>query len=470
MTNKQDDIVRDDIVKRVMRYRRNPVLFAEEVLCVTLTNYQKEVLMSMVDNMLTAWHSGHSCGKTFLSSVAVMWFLFCFFQSRIVTTASVWRQVEKQLWPEIHKRVNSANLDLIGFSREFIDLQKTKLYIKDPSLMGDRTWFATGESAAEEGKMEGFHEKHILFIVDEGKLVSREMYLAIMSCLTTEHSRMLVISTPPVSASPCYFRSICEGKVPGFKVFHTSGLDSPYVEENWVKEIKRAGGGTSSALYRAKVLGEFSNALATDSVFSPNLVDNIFNAELEPSDPVVMGVDVARFGDDMSVVAVRHGPVISRIEAWQGLDLKYTASRVLDIAREEQPSAINIDVIGYGAGPMDNIAVEGAYIDGINFTSLPSDYGRFHNLRAEAYFNLQRLMEEGKVSVAQLEDESIYGEYLAADLLAQTYSYDIRDRIILTPKTKIRTSMGRSPDFSDAVVMAFIGDELTGGDGGGFIF
>ena len=91
-------------------WRANPVMFAKDVLNVELDPLQQEILMALPDNDRLAVRSGNGPGKTFLSSIAALWFFCCFYLSAVITTAPTWPQVELLLWKEIRDNISRSDL------------------------------------------------------------------------------------------------------------------------------------------------------------------------------------------------------------------------------------------------------------------------------------------------------------------------------------------------------------------------
>lgn len=445
-----------ELATRIIRYRYDPVAFVREVIGVEeIYDYQAKVLRALASQprVKIAWRAGRGVGKSSLCAWAVLWHTFLFYESRTVTTASNWRQVERILWPEIHKWESRVDYSRLGFERSSIDVQKIGLIVADQ-------WFARGESSNDPQKLEGFHADHILFIVDEAKLVSRETFHSIEGSLTTSYAKQLVVSTPPRSAKGCYFKDIFQHRVPGYILFHTSGLDSPIVDKKWAKSI------TDPVEYQTQVLGEFVDDMGdVMRVFDPQKLDEAINRELDDIYPVVMGVDIARAGSDLTVVMVRRGQTIgTRIESWGQQPLTYTEGRIKEIAREENPAVINIDVIGYGAGIYDNMLEEGEFsVEEINFRAKAPDSTRYANMRAFAYADLANKIANGTRSLPN-------DEKLLRDLSAQVFDIDRLGRKIIVPKELIRKELGYSPDFGDAAVLCSLETEYDDSSGGGFMF
>jgi hypothetical protein len=197
---------------------------------------------------------------------------------------------------------------------------------------------------------------------------------------------------------------------------------------------------------------------AFDSFIPPQLVLRARKENnLEAYGPLILGVDVARFGPDATCCAWRRGRVITKIEKRRGLSTMEVAGWIGELIREEKPARVNIDVGGLGAGVVDRLLEQnyGELIGSINFGSSPivpppldeqgKPSGGPKNRRAEMYSNLKKLLE-GRFS---LPDSNA----LQSDLCAPGYSYDSSSKLVLESKIDIKKRLGMSPDEGDAVAL-----------------
>lgn len=135
--------------KRIPEYRKNPVLFAREVLKFEPDEWQKEALMDLAADSKVAIKSGQGVGKTSLEAVALLWFLCCFPFPRIVATAPTKQQLHDVLWSEVSKWQSRSPL-----LSEILKWTKTYIY-----MVGyEKRWFAVARTATKPENMQGFHE------------------------------------------------------------------------------------------------------------------------------------------------------------------------------------------------------------------------------------------------------------------------------------------------------------------------
>lgn len=163
--------------------------------------------------------------------------------------------------------------------------------------------------------------------------------------------------------------------------------------------------------------------------------------------PLVLGVDIARFGDDATTIAIRKGLVAYKPLRYKGLDNMQIANIVAGLIQEHKPRAVFIDA-GRGEGVIDRLRQMGyRHIIEVPFGSKASKPERFVNKRAEMWYEMSQWIKQG----GSLPDDGS----LRADLATPTYSFDTRGRIVLESKDKIKERLGHSPDKGDALALTF---------------
>ena len=115
--------------KKLPIYRREPVIFAREVLLFEPDEWQKDTLQDLAVNPKVAVKSGQGVGKTGVEAVALLWFLSCFPYPRVVATAPTKQQLHDVLWSEISKWMSKSPL-----LSEILKWTKTYIYMVGASL------------------------------------------------------------------------------------------------------------------------------------------------------------------------------------------------------------------------------------------------------------------------------------------------------------------------------------------------
>lgn len=432
----------------VARCRRDPLFFSAHVLGGDQPwRRQADILLALRDAPRVAVRSGHGVGKTWIAARAAIWFLYAHPHSIVLTTAPTHRQVRSILWAEIRRQVRSSRVPLGG------GLTETRLGLDDD-------WFALGLSTDEPERFQGYHAEHLLLIFDEAPGVSPEIYEAARGLLTSRHARMLLIGNPTAPAGPFYdaFRS------PGWRTIHIACAHCPNVREDrviyprlvtaeWVAAQREEWGETSPA-YRSRVLGEFPVEADTRLIPLPWI-----HAAQERSDrihaaggPRRMGVDVARFGGDHTVLLVADERRVIEVQALSKLSTMETAGRVIAFAERYHVASqhVAIDDSGVGGGVTDRLRELGRPVIAVQAAASPASR-HFANRRAELFWRLRESLNPASPTPCAIPPRF---QRLAGELARIGYRFNSRGRILIDSKDDIRARLGHSPDRADAFALA----------------
>ena len=444
-----------------IEYLLDPGLWVREVLGHTPWEKQVEILESVRDNKVTAVKSCHAAGKSFIAADACLWFLYNHPQSIVITTAPTDRQVYGILWKEIRA----------GFQRAKVKLPGECL---TQELKINEDWFAMGFTSPEHAgdKFQGFHAPYILVIADESSGVSEDIFDAIDGVLTSDDSRLLMIGNPLKcsgrfykefsSASRASKITVSAYDTPNFTRFGiteqdivkgtweekvTGNLPSPYlVTPGWVADsVKRWS--TDSPLYFSKVLAQFpSNG---DNTLIPlRWIEAAVTRILDEGEPVQLGVDVARFGGDETVIMFRKGPTARILKVLPMSDTMQTAGEIIFSMRETRSSLAKIDSVGVGAGVYDRLKEQKIKVAEMQSGSAAQDKERYANARAEWWWSLRSRFESGDIAIPDDEE-------LVSQLADIRYKINSRGQIQIESKEDMKRRGGSSPDRADALMLAF---------------
>lgn len=201
---------------------------------------------------------------------------------------------------------------------------------------------------------------------------------------------------------------------------------------------------------RQELLCDFT-ASASDVVIPIDLVSAAAERELTERDvegqPVILGVDVARFGDDRTVLCVRQGLWTRDVRTFTGLSTMEVANRVIDCINQYRPQAVFIDAGAMGAGVIDRLRQLQYQVSEVNFGEAALSTDRYANIRAEMYFKCRDWLTSGGALPKNAE--------LKTELSTVEYKFNPSGRIILEPKEKLKERTGKSPDLADALVLTF---------------
>lgn len=232
-----------------------------------------------------------------------------------------------------------------------------------------------------------------------------------------------------------------------YPVTQTAALDE--------EEVNRLKDELSENAFRQELLCDFS-AASDDNLMQ---MDEVLAAMERKSDPdaatawpLVIGVDVARFGDDATVFFPRQGPYAYQPEVLRKLSNVEVAHHLAAYVFERKPAMICIDQ-GQGTGVIDLIRELLHHRPEISIVEIP--FGsralqaeKFVNRRAEMWTRIRDYIRSGGSLPKSTQ--------LLAELCAPTYSYDGQGRIKLEPKEEIKARLdGKSTDMADALALTF---------------
>ena len=441
----------EELARQMKRYITDPAAFVVNVLDAHPDKWQEEALQAIGTQPRISVRSGHGVGKTAFEAWCVSWFLFTRPFPKIPCTAPTQQQLFDILWPEISKWLKRSPL-----LDELFEWQKTKVVMKE---MPER-WFATARTASKPENMAGFHEEHLLFICDEASGIDDSIYETIEGALTTTDAKLILCGNPTKN-SGIFKRSFFEDR----ELYWTkkvSCFDAARVADEYSQRLIKQYG-MDSDVVRVRVLGEFPKA-EPDGLIPLELVEAAMmrdaDMEADPETMLEIGADIARFGDDETIIVPRIGGKVLGLHHFTKQDLMTTCGKVLSITKgamkdyAKPHATIRVDDDGVGGGVTDRLR-EVILEDGLNIDVIAchnggraNDKEHYANWVTEQWCGLKERLVDGDISLPQ-DDE------LAAQLSTRKYSINSRDQIILEDKKSYKKRIHRSPDRADALVLAF---------------
>lgn len=441
-------------------YRRDPVLWAKDKLGVTLWSKQAEIPRALVDHRQVAVKSCHGPGKSFVSGLSVLWWIDTRERAFAVTTAPTDPQVGAILWREINRLYDQA--DRNGYPL--------------PGRMNLKEWYVGNQMVAMGRKpsdysdtaFQGLHDFELLLIFDEAGGIYNTLWAAGVSLTTTDESRWLVIGNP--DAAGTQFEKVCKPDS-GWHTIKIAAHDTPHftgeavglpeetrrglVTPKWVDDVERMFG-KDSPVYISKVLAEFPQADANVVVCPIDYIAPCQVPTPHPDDellPVELGVDPGA-GGDLTVIYERRGLEAGREWHGQNGDPQVVLREIVAAINETGARKVKIDSIGIGwalAGWLQSLRNKAhlAEIQTVNVSEKANDDAHFVNKRSEVWWAARER------SRTKIWDLSKCDDVVIDQLTAPHYSTDLHGRIKVEPKDETKKRLGRSPDFADAINLAF---------------
>ena len=201
------------------------------------------------------------------------------------------------------------------------------------------------------------------------------------------------------------------------------------------------------------MLGEFPPALE-DTLISRTKVDDAVErwkvTAPESGQVWLMGVDVARFGVDKTVLCLRRGGRLEEMHEMRGADTMQVTGRVVDLVSRHGVRSVFVDAAGVGGGVVDRLKELRQPVVEVQVGSSSSNTERFINLRAELFWELRKRFHGGDIAIPDDAE-------LAGQLLGLRYDITSSGQIRLESKSELRKKGLPSPDKADALALAFMG-------------
>lgn len=423
--------------------------------------WQKRILEMIRDGLIDinkaiqlAVASGHGVGKSTLVSWIILWAISTKPDTRGVVTANTETQLKTKTWAELGKWYHRF------LAKDYFDLTATALFCKDPSH--ERTWRIDMVPWSERNTeaFAGLHNKgrRILVVFDEGSAIPDVIYEVTEGALTDSETEIIWCVFGNPTRNTGRFRECFPGHRFA-KVWKTIQVDSREVSltnkaqiQTWIDAY-----GEDSDFVRIRVKGVFPRTGEMEFISSEDVqAAMVREAYSRIAEPLVIGVDVARYGSNESVIFFRKGRDARTLAAirLRGVSTVELAARVSEVYHQYNVDAIFVDGGGVGGGVVDQLRALHLHCFDIQFGSKAEGIGwetgidgeRYANKRAEMWGNLRAWLKTGAIP----PDAD-----LRAQLIGPLYTYNLRNEIQLEKKEDMMKRGLESPDLADALALTF---------------
>ena len=435
----------------LQRYRSDPVAFVEHVLKVKPQPWQAEMMRAVASGeRKISIRSGHGVGKSTAASWVMLWYLITRYPVKIVVTAPTSAQLFDALFAELKRWINELPYAL----KEILDVKSDRVSHKAAPA---EAFLSCRTSRAETPEaLQGIHSDFVLLVADEASGIPEAVFEAAAGSMSGSHACTILLGNPTRSSG--FFFDTHHRQAGEWWTRKVSCVDSDLVSAEYVEEMKVRYGEESNA-YRVRVLGDFP-ARDDDTAIPLELVEAAQNREVEVTadEPIIWGLDVARFGSASSVLCKRQGRQILAMQTWRGLDLMQLTGAVVaefeSCQPRQEPITICVDSIGVGGGVCDRLRELGLPAIGVNTSESPALRVTYLNLRAELWFKLKAWLEARDVSLPK-------DDHLLAELVAVKYKFTSSGKLQIESKDEMRKRGLASPDRADAVCLTFAVEAAT---------
>ena len=458
------------------KWRDDPVIFAEHVFGVQLWSRQKDLLRAVAHHDRTACKSGHKCGKTFSFGILAWWWPTVVLNGDVIMVAPTWNQLKNQLWKEV------TTLHRLAVKRGF-DFNNPRVYanpnegVKWPENQGSIFGFSADTKFPE--RRAGYSGR-LLYLLDEASGINDGIH-EIAS--TSPDGRVAMISNPTRGEGAFY--NAFHGQKSVWKLLHMSSEEAAR-ENRWLERSKRWALSTANAswieamlakygksyTYDIRVRGEFSSS-SSDTVMDAGTVQAAIDRwtpdgyMMHLNEPLYVGVDVARYGTDDTVIVWRRGPWASEPIFHHGQNNVEVADRVREIVhtyrRVGDSVIVNVDATNNPGvcDLLDSDSSLGATVVGLNSASSAEDeFDADTGLRCAR--KREVLWVRGRTWL-RAGGAIPPDQRLRAELVSVRYGYNENGAYKIESKRELRKRLGRSSDAADALLLSTYESSLDTG-------
>ena len=484
------------------QYRDDPIRFVKEVLGDMPYAKQREMLDLLAESRRVSVVGANGSGKDWAAARAVLWWLATRPRAKVVVTGPTQRQVDDIVWRELRAAYKGSLVPLGGrVSGSHWNIDDDRFAIgfstnKADNLQGfhspELLVIVTEAHAMPQDQMEALKRLNPTRVLLTGNAFSRDGEF-----FDSHHTKRDLYKTLVISAfdTPNFTGEF--GGIPGMPTEE----DIQERKLDWRED---------HPLYQGSVLARFPDML-DDSLIGRTVIEQAVErwehscqpeenaapcachsersaapstchsersaaeprnlsgdatpctdacpegcfdsasgcAQHDNDTPRRLGVDVARFGSDKTALCVRQGWRVESLRSFERIDTMRTAGEAMTLVRDRDIPAVFVDEGGLGAGVVDRLRELRAPVHGVQFGGKAPQSGRFANMRAEIFWELRRLFNDGLIAIPRDEE-------LISQLLGLRYDVTSAGQVKMESKTSLRRRGVRSPDKADALALAFM--------------
>lgn len=401
--------------------------------------------------------SGVATHNSAISAWIILWAMSTFPQTRGVVTANTKVQLETKTFAELSRWFHLSPLP------ELFKLTATSLTFKDETY--SKTWrcdivpWSPHNPEAFAGLHNRGRRQFVLF--DEASAIDDVIAETAAGAMTDENTERIWVQFGNPTRNTGFFRECFPPDGRFHRYWWTMRVDSrevPITDKEYIRQLSEAYG-EDSDIFRVRVRGEFplSNTLEfIPRALAREAAERSLDGIISDDVPVVMGVDIARGGQDETVVFVREG-LNGRVGLyrWSFPDLVRTAEQIMTLIYKHRPDLVCVDAGGVGGGVVDILSRNGVGgLVPVNFGEKP--LGLFPgvnclNRRVEMWFAMREWLRNG----GAIPNDDTLVEELCSIYQKISRSQKLADKLMLEGKEDVKARGGKSPDAADALALTF---------------
>ncbi len=395
------------------------------------------------ENVFIAIRSGHGIGKTAFISWITKWWMFTRPMTRGVVTANTKNQLSTKTWRELSKWHTMA------LDKPLFDYQLTSF--KSATVDNDWVMDAVPWSEHNSEAFAGLHADEILVVFDEASKISDKIWEVVDGAFSTRG--LWVVCGNPTQKDGRFAQ--CFGKFRNRWIrLSVDARDVRMTNKDRIRALAEDWG-VDSDYFKVRVRGLPPSAsslqLISESLVDAAMTRKIERASIPRTMPLLMGIDVARQGDDESVFVFRRGRIMyDEVVRLRIPDTMQVAAHAAAWINKLQPDTVFVDATGLGAGVFDRLVQlgHGAKCIEVHNGMQAQDEKVYENKRIENWVRVREWLKTGKIpeGCPDLRDELIGPEF---GFSRKT------DRMKLESKEDMKARGLPSPNIADALTITF---------------
>jgi phage terminase large subunit len=456
--NKRKPYMTDDFKVSVeigKKWLKDPVQFVVDNFCVEPESWQRDFLYAYIENQRVSMQASKGVGKTCALSWAAWHFMATRPYPKMAATSISGDNLRDGFWFEMGKWQGKS-----PYLSEAFKITAEKIFLKEAPTqwsLSARQWSKTSDMTQQAHTLSGLHDDYLMFIIDEaGGIPDAVMATAEAGLAGGIETKIIIAGNPTHLEGPLYRAATKERHL--WKVFTVNGdpdnpLRSKRVPEKWAREqIEKYG--KDNDWVQVNVFGNFPKA-SINALLGPSEIEESMKRKLPDTDYAHsqkrIGVDVARDGEDSTVIVQRQGLMSFPYHEMRGAKGHEVAARVAKIHSEWNADAIFVDDTGgFGGSVLDSLIQAGIPNIPIHFSGKATDSRNF-NKRTEMWLRMADWVKRGGC----LPNDP----RLSRELSSVTYSFQ-EGKFRVIEKEQIKKDLGFSPDVADALCLTFAFDEM----------
>ena len=399
----------------------------------------------------SATSSGRGIGKSTLTAWLNLWFMSCVLGGTAITTANSEPQLKSRTWAEVSKW-HTMMINSHWFETTTLKITPASWFskaVKEQLKIDDQYYYAQGQVWTEE-KPDSFAGAHsaygMLVLFDEASGIPAPIWTVSEGFFTEPTlNRFWFAFSNPRRNTGAFYECFHKDR----DIWLTRNVDSRTIEgiDKQVLQDIITKYGEDSDEARIEVKGEFPRQ-GDRQFISREVVENAATRTIEPDHfaGLIMGVDIARFGTDSTVIRFRRGRDARSIKPvkLKGKDNMQVANECAALIDEHRPDAVCVDA-GNGTGVIDRLREMGYKVNEVWFGEKSGTEG-WADQRTEMWAKMKEWLNGGCI-----DDDT----NLKDDLVGPEYEFDKLERIKLESKDKMKRRGLASPDNGDALAVTF---------------